>query len=281
VVLKPAETTPDTALLLAAHAMETLGPGVVTTLTGGRETGRLLVESAVDAIAFTGSEAGGLDVVARVGLRRISLELGGNCAAIVLPDAPDFGGAAIVDACTNNSGQSCAAPVGSSPCARTTGRRSSAPAKEMPARQPGIAFGPLNNLEQLARHDAIVEASSAGVRRCGDIAVGEDEHGGYWRPGRVLAEVPDDDPAVVEEVFGPVLTVQAAAGPDDADRMANGVRQALAVSVWGSDTSTVLGIAAGLDSGEVWVNCHLEQTPNFPTVDAAGPAKGSISAFSR
>ncbi|SDG59746.1 Acyl-CoA reductase [Lentzea fradiae] len=264
VVLKPAETTPDSVLLLAEHAAEVLGPDVLTVTPGDRETGRLLVASDVDAIAFTGSLQGGLDVHARAGVRRVSLELGGNCPAIVLPDAPAHTYEDLVAACTYNAGQSCAAPARVITLAENFDSTVSALAEAMRGRRAGADFGPLNNPDQLARYDSILNASKAAIREQGDVVVAPDERGGYWRPGVVLADLPDDDPAVTEEIFGPVLTVQAADSPEHAVRMANDVPQALAASVWGDSVSGLLGISRELQAGEVWVNCHLEQTADLP-----------------
>ncbi|MEO3890685.1 aldehyde dehydrogenase family protein [Nonomuraea sp. B5E05] len=264
VVLKPAETTPDSALLLAAHAAETLGPGVLTALPGDRDTGRLLVGSAVDAVAFTGSQAGGLDVVARAGLRRVSLELGGNCPVVVLPGAPEYSYDAIVAACVYNAGQSCAAPARVITLAENHDETVERLAEAMSARRAGIDFGPLNNAGQLARFDRVIDSSTARVRHVAKVEVADGEAGGFWRPGQILADVEEDDPAVVEEVFGPVLTVQAAAGVADAVRLANSSELALAASVWGGQAGEAMAVATRLDAGEVWINCHLEQTAELP-----------------
>ncbi|WKX73497.1 aldehyde dehydrogenase family protein [Streptomyces sp. XD-27] len=265
VILKPAETTPDSALLVAAHAREALGPDVLAALPGGRATGRSLVMSrGVDGIAFTGSRAAGLDVVARAGLRRVSLELGGNAAAVVLPDAPAYTYERLVGASTYNAGQSCAAPARVLTLRESYEEVVAGLAAAMAGRRAGADFGPLNNPDQVKRLDAILEASDAGVRKVSPLSLGEGEEDGYWRPGMVLADVPDDDPAVREEVFGPVLTVQALDDTDALLRAANGVPHALAASVWGRDTAAVLRLATRLDAGEVWVNCHLEQTGELP-----------------
>ncbi|OMI36416.1 aldehyde dehydrogenase family protein [Streptomyces sparsogenes] len=264
VVLKPALTTPDTALLLARDAAGTLGPDVLLTVPGDRDTGRLLVTEGVDAVAFTGSVAGGQDVAARAGLRRLSLELGGNCPALVLPDAPDDTCEALVRAVTYNAGQSCAAPARVITLRENHDRVVEGLAKSMSDRRAGADFGPLNNADQAARYDRLLASSSAGVDHVADLAPAPGEEGGYWRPGRVLADLPPDDPAVVDEVFGPVLTVQRADGVEEAVALANSVPQALAASVWGSHTATVLGVAGELNAGEVWVNCHLDQTAELP-----------------
>ncbi|NEW69768.1 aldehyde dehydrogenase family protein [Streptomyces rhizosphaericus] len=264
VVLKPALTTPDTALLLARDAATTLGPGVLLTVPGDRDTGRLLVESDIDAVAFTGSEAGGRDIVARAGLRRVSLELGGNCPALVLPDAPPDTYEALVRAATYNAGQSCAAPARVITLRENYLETVEGLAKAMADRRAGVHFGPLNNADQAARYDRIVGRSAAGIEHIAPLAPPPGEEGGHWRPGRVLADLPPDDPAVLEEVFAPVLTVQAADGHAEALALANSVPQALAGSVWGSRTDEVLELAGGLNAGEVWVNCHLEQTAELP-----------------
>ncbi|MFE3651082.1 aldehyde dehydrogenase family protein [Streptomyces sp. NPDC059152] len=264
VVLKPALTTPDTALLLARDAAETLGPGVLVTVPGDRDTGRLLVQSDVDAVAFTGSEAAGRDIVVRAGLRRLSLELGGNCPALVLPDAPPGTYEALVRAATYNAGQSCASPARVITLRESYQQAVEGLAKAMNARRAGVDFGPLNNADQAARYDRIVARSGAGIEHVAPLTPPPGEEGGHWRPGRILADLSADDPAVCEEVFAPVLTVQAADGPAEALALANGMPQALAASVWGSRTDTALELAGRLNAGEVWVNCHLEQTAELP-----------------
>ncbi|MEV8093600.1 aldehyde dehydrogenase family protein [Kitasatospora sp. NPDC085879] len=275
VLLKPAETTPDTALLLAADAAELLGEHVLSTLTGDRETGRLLVESPVDAVAFTGSTAGGLDVARRAGLRPVSLELGGNCPVLVMPDAPAHTYASLAAASTYNAGQSCAAPARVITLPENYARTVEGLSAAMSSLTAGIDFGPLNNPDQAARYDRLLGASAAGIRACGAVKPGAGEEDGYWRPAAVLADLPDDDPAVREEVFGPVLTVQQARDTEHAVRLANGLPQALAGSVWSTDTGTALELAAALDCGEAWVNCHLDQTPELPHGGRRGSGHGT------
>lgn len=264
VVVKPAETTPDTLELLAEHAARTLGEGVLQSLPGDRRTGRLLVESPVDMVAFTGSGRAGLDVAARAGTRRISLELGGNAPAVVLPDAPADTYASLAEAATYNAGQSCAAPARvitltenyESTVARLT--------EAMGARLAGRDFGPLNNPDQTARYDSLVASSSAKRQLAADIAAPPGEEHGHWRAALLLADLPHDDPTVTEEVFGPLLTVQHADTVEAALGLANSVPQALAASVWTTGLGTGLDLAARLDAGEAWLNCHLVQTAELP-----------------
>lgn len=265
VILKPAESTPDSAVLLARDAAETLGPGVLTALPGDRTTGRRLVESPVDAVAFTGSIAGGRDVAGRAGLRRISLELGGNCPAVVLPGAPDHTYTELTGAATYNAGQSCAAPARVITLRENYAEVVDRLAEAMARRQAGASFGPLNNSDQIRRFRDILSSSGAGTSHRSGLALGEDSaEDGYWAEGRILADLEPDDPAVVNELFGPCLTVQAADDVDDAIRLANSVDQALAGSVWGAGEGQLLAVARALDAGEVWVNCVLEQCPELP-----------------
>ncbi|WP_327267352.1 aldehyde dehydrogenase family protein [Streptomyces sp. NBC_01218] len=264
VVVKPAETTPDSLLLLAAHAAAALGEGVLQVVPGDRTTGRLLVESAVDMVAFTGSPAAGRDVAARAGTRRVSLELGGNAPAIVLPDAPPRTCAALAEAATYNAGQSCAAPARVITLAENYESVVALLGAAMSERVAGRDFGPLNNADQAARYDRIVAASEAGRVTAGTVGAVAGEEKGYWRPARVLADLPPADPAVTEEVFGPLLTVECVATAEEALALANSVPQALASSVWTSDLESGLGLASRLDAGEAWVNCHLVQTAELP-----------------
>jgi betaine-aldehyde dehydrogenase len=275
VVLKPAETTPDTALLLVEDAAATLGSDVVGVTAGDRETGRLLVAQRVEAVAFTGSHRAGLDVQSRAGLRALSLELGGNGPVIVLPDAPSYTYEALAAAVVYNAGQSCAAPARVITLPENYASTVEQLTEAMHRHRAGADFGPLNNYEQAIRYDSVLAASGAGDRRRGPLAVTEDERHGFWRPATVLADLEPDDPAITEEIFGPVLTVQFAQHIDDALRLANGVPQALAGSVWSTDVGAALRVAAGLDCGEAWVNCHMEQTAELPHGGRAASGHGT------
>ncbi|MEV0412682.1 aldehyde dehydrogenase family protein [Streptomyces sp. NPDC050448] len=264
VVLKPAESTPDTALLLAELADRTLGSGVLTALTGDRTTGQLLVESDVDAVAFTGSVCGGTDVVARAGLKRTSLELGGNCPVVALPDAPEHTWTEIVAAAVYNAGQSCAAPARVIVLAEHYDEAVEQLGAAMGRHTAGVGFGPLNNADQAARYDRILAATGAKTVFRGEVDVPAEEQDGFWRPTALLAGLPEDDPAITEEVFAPVLTVQSADSVQHAVELANSMPQALAASVWTRDLATALTLTGRIDAGEVWVNCHLVQTAELP-----------------
>jgi betaine-aldehyde dehydrogenase len=275
VVLKLAETTPDTAVLLAQLAEEALGAGVLVTVTGDRTTGRLLVESDVDAVAFTGSVRGGMDVVARAGLKRTSLELGGNCPVVVLPDAPGSTWTDVVAAVVYNAGQSCAAPARVIVLREYYDTAAVGLGNAMAERTAGVHFGPLNNADQTARYDRILGTTQAKSVVRGEIDVPEAERDGFWRPTVLLADLPDDDPAVVEEVFAPVLTLQAVDDVAQAVALANSLPQALAASVWSRDLASALDVAGRVEAGEVWVNCHLVQTAELPHGGRRGSGHGT------
>jgi acyl-CoA reductase-like NAD-dependent aldehyde dehydrogenase len=264
VVVKPAESTPDSLDLLAAHCADALGPDVLTTVTGDRRTGRLLVDADVDMIAFTGSNAAGADVQARAGIRRVSLELGGNSPVVVLPDAPAHTYADLAAACTYNAGQSCAVPARVITLAENYDDTVRGLGAALAERLAGRDFGPLNNADQAARYDRIVAASGAGHDVSAPTATGPGQEAGYWRGARLLADLPEDSPALTEEVFGPLLTVQPARDIEHALDIAHSVPQALAASVWTRDLGHALDLAGRLDAGEAWVNCHLVQTAELP-----------------
>lgn len=275
VVAKPAESTPDSLVLLAEHAREALGEAVLQTVPGDRLTGRLLVQDDVDMIAFTGSGPAGTDVVTSAGIRRVSLELGGNAPAIVLPDAPEHTWRELARASTYNAGQSCAAPARVITLRDNYEEAVAGLGAAMAQRVAGRDFGPLNNPEQATRFDRIVASSQAKRTHAAAVAAGPGERDGLWRAARVLADLPEDDPAVVEEVFGPLLTVQAA---DDLDRAlcwANAMPQALAASVWTRDLGVGLDLADRLNAGEAWLNCHLVQTAELPHGGRGGSGCGT------
>lgn len=264
VVLKPAETTPDSAILLEELAERSLGAGVLLTVTGDRKTGQLLVESGVDAVAFTGSVRGGVDVASRSRLKRTSLELGGNCPVIVLPDAPANTWSDLALASVYNAGQSCAAPARVIVLREFYDQAVAKLGAAMTDRIAGVHFGPLNNADQAAQYDRILGSTHAQTVVRGSLNLPAEEVGGYWRATALLAGLPDDDLAIMEEVFAPVLTVQAAENLEHAVALANSTSQALAASVWSQDLRSALEIAGRVNSGEVWLNCHLVQTAELP-----------------
>jgi betaine-aldehyde dehydrogenase len=137
-------------------------------------------------------------------------------------------------------------------------------AAAMKARHAGRSFGPLNNEDQLAGYDQIISSSSAHTVHTAPTDIESHEQGGFWRLACVLVDLAEDDVAVTEETFGPVLTVQHAEDIEGAIRLAKGQPQALAASVWSNGLSTAVCIASQIVAGEVWLNCHLAQTAELP-----------------
>jgi betaine-aldehyde dehydrogenase len=272
VVLKPADTTPATAVLLGEIAAGLLPPGVLNVVCGDRDTGRLLVEHPVPAmVSITGSTGAGKQVAAAAArdVKRVHLELGGKAPAVVFGDA-DVAAAVegIVAGGYYNAGQDCTAVtrvlVHDSIAEPFTARLTEAVAALRcgPPSDETADLGPLNNAAQLARVAAMVgrlpghaRVLTGGRRLDGD---------GYFYVPTLVAGVRQDDEIVQQETFGPVLTVQTFATEAEALELANGVDLALAASVWTADHGTALRCVGELEFGCVWVNTHMVLAAEMP-----------------
>jgi betaine-aldehyde dehydrogenase len=271
-VLKPAETTPTSAVLLAELAGEHLPPGVVNVLCGDRETGRLLVEHPVPAlVSITGSTRAGIQVAAGAAatLKRTHLELGGNAPVIVFDDV-DVADTAekIVGAAFYNAGQDCTAASRVLVHADVHDELVEALTKAASAQRTGRGpreaadFGPLNSQAQLDRVSGLISRlPDAAVVHCGGHRFGD--RGFFFAP-TVISGVGQDDEIVQEEVFAPVITVQAFSSEEEAVELANGVPYGLASSVWSESHRRVLRVSSALDFGCVWVNTHGALVSEMP-----------------
>jgi betaine-aldehyde dehydrogenase len=256
VVLKPADTTPSSTVLLASLAAEVLPAGVFNVVLGDRDTGRLLVEHPVPAmVSLTGSTRAGVEVArsAAATVKRTHLELGGNAPVLVFDDV-DVAAAAegIVGAAFYNAGQDCTAASRVLVHSAVHDEFVAALVKAASAQVPGTDFGPLNSQAQLDRVLGMVSRSSAIVH-CGGKRHGSE---GFFLEPTVVSGLSQDDELVQEEAFAPLITVQAFANDDEAIALANGVPQGLASSIWTRDTGRVASLTARLDFGIVWVNTH-------------------------
>ncbi|WP_328643979.1 aminobutyraldehyde dehydrogenase [Amycolatopsis sp. NBC_00348] len=266
VVLKPAETTPSTAVLLAEVAAEFLPSGAFTVLTGDRDTGRALVKHPITAlVSITGSTRAGIDVatVAAADLKRTHLELGGNAPLLVFPDV-DLASTAegIVGAAFYNAGQDCTAGSRVLVHASIHDDFVAELTKAAAAQTPGVDFGPLNSRAQFDRVQGLLERLPSHAR----VETGGVQHGdrGFYFAPTVVSGLRQDDEIVQEEIFGPVVTVQSFSDEDEGVALANGVPYGLASSVWTRDLATAARVSAELDFGCVWVNTHGPLVAEMP-----------------
>ncbi|GAB3015770.1 aldehyde dehydrogenase [Mycobacterium bourgelatii] len=268
VVLKPAPETPLDALWLAEMIEQAdLPEGVVSVVTGGPDVGEALVRHpAVDKIAFTGSSATGRRIAAICGeqLKRVSLELGGKSAAIILDDADlDKTVAGLKTAGLMNNGQACVAQTRILVSERRHDEVVDALADMMSALHVGdpseekTDIGPLVAQRQQRRvQDYIRSGQQEGAR----LVVGGDdrpvERGWYVRP-TLFTDATNDMRIAREEIFGPVLTVLTYQDEDDAVRIANDSDYGLAGSVWTADTAHGLDIASRVRTGTYGINMYM------------------------
>jgi len=275
VVLKPAEETSLTAIRLGELLIEAgVPPGVVNIVTGFGDTvgAALTRHEHVDKVAFTGStDVGKLIVAAAQGnLKKLTLELGGKSPVIILPDA-DLGLAlpGIARGIFNNSGQVCVA--GSRVYAHrslvgavTLGLAAEADALNLGhGLDPTVDLGPLINRKQADRVAGYVtEAVAHGV----EVVTGGRQTGaeGTFYTPTVITRVREDLRLMREEVFGPVVTVAAFDEPDEAIAHANDSVYGLAASVWTGDHGAAQRLAARIQAGTVWINCHAYFSPELP-----------------
>ncbi|MEV7807081.1 aldehyde dehydrogenase family protein [Microbispora sp. NPDC088329] len=274
VVLKPAETTPLTALAFADICRQAdLPPGVVNIVTGAGGTGAALVNHpGVDKVAFTGStEVGRLIARSLAGTRKkLTLELGGKAANIVFEDAPlDQAVEGIVNGIFFNQGHVCCAG------SRLLVQESvAADLLEALKRRLGTLrlgdpldkntdIGAINSAEQLAKIRELSEAGEAeGAERWSPACPIPDR--GYWFPPTLFTGVAQSHRIAREEIFGPVLSVLTFRTPAEAVEKANNTPYGLSAGVWTEKGSLMLWTAARLRAGVVWSNTFNRFDPTSP-----------------
>jgi betaine-aldehyde dehydrogenase len=273
VVLKPSETTPQTTVRLAELAAEILPAGVLNVVLGDRETGRALVEHPTpQLVAITGSVRAGMQVAESAArqVKRVHLELGGKAPAIVFPDADlDAATAGIAQAAFFNAGQDCTAAtrvlvhasVHDELVARLVAYVGESVKVGAPD-DPDAFFGPVNNPDQLARVQGFVDRLPVHAR----VATGGHRVGdtGFFFAPTIVTGLRQDDELVQQEVFGPILAVQAFDEDAEALQMANDVPYALAASVWTREHGRALRFSRDLDFGCVWINAHIPFVSDMP-----------------
>ncbi len=274
VVLKPAETTPLTALLFAEICQQAdLPPGVVNIINGAGDTGRALVEHPdVDKIAFTGSTDVGRQIaISAAGTRKkLTLELGGKAANIIFDDAPiDQAVEGIVNGIFFNQGHVCCAG------SRLLVQESVAEEvifslqrrlKTLRVGDPldkNTDVGAINSAEQLARIRELSDIGEAeGAVRWSPPCELPDR--GFWFPPTIFTDVSPAHRIARDEIFGPVLSVLTFRTPDEAVAKANNTPYGLSAGIWTDKGSRILAIASRLRAGVVWANTFNRFDPTSP-----------------
>lgn len=271
-VIKPAPTTPLTTLKLGEIMAGLFPAGVVNIITDQNDLGAALTAHPdVAKISFTGSTATGQKIMASAAstIKRLTLELGGNDAAIVLPGAdPAKVAPGLFAGAFMNAGQVCLAikrayvhdSIYEEICERLAVLAREAVLGD--GLQQGVTIGPLQNRMQYEKVKGYLESARADGRVIagGDLPEGP----GYFIAPTIVADVKDGDRIVDEEQFGPILPVIRFDDIEAAVAGANGLDLGLGGSVWAEDTGLAREIAERIESGTVWINKHLDFGPNMP-----------------
>ncbi len=274
VVLKPAETTPLSALLFAEICQQAdLPPGVVNFVTGAGPTGQTLVSHPdVDKVAFTGSTAVGKAIARSIAgtRKKATLELGGKAANIVFDDAPiDQAVEGIVSGIFFNQGHVCCAgsrlllqeSIADEAMAKLKRRMSTLRVGDPLDKNTDI--GAINSAAQLARIRALAEiGEDEGAERWSPPC--ELPSAGYWFPPTVFTGVSQAHRIAREEIFGPVLSVLTFRTPAEAVEKANNTPYGLSAGVWTDKGSRILHMADQLRAGVVWANTFNKFDPASP-----------------
>lgn len=273
VVLKPSPLTPLTVLRIAEIMCDLLPPGVLNVVSGGDDLGPWLsAHDGVDKVSFTGSTATGKRIMAGAAptLKRLTLELGGNDAAIVLPDVDvEAVVPSLFWSAFTNSGQVCIATKRLYVHADIYDAFAQALVRYArtvvmgPGTQAGTQLGPVQNRRQYESVLKLIdETLSAGhpILYQGDRPA----DAGYFVPLTIFDNPPEDSRVVQEEAFGPVLPLLRYDSIDEAVRRANASPYGLAGSVWSSDEALALDVAARLHTGTVWINEFQYLSPLAP-----------------
>ncbi|NEA25182.1 aldehyde dehydrogenase family protein [Actinomadura bangladeshensis] len=274
VVLKPAETTPLTALLFADICRQAeLPPGVVNIITGAGETGRALVaHEGIDKVAFTGSTEVGRQIARTLAGtdKRLTLELGGKAANIVYADAAlDQAVEGIVNGIFFNQGHVCCAgsrllvqeSVADEVLERLKARMATLRVGDPLDKNTDV--GAINSAEQLAKIKELSEAGEGeGAERWS--APCELPSQGFWFAPTIFTGVAQSHRIAREEIFGPVLSVLTFRTPDEAVTKANNTPYGLSAGVWTEKGSQILWTAQQLRAGVVWANTFNKFDPASP-----------------
>jgi acyl-CoA reductase-like NAD-dependent aldehyde dehydrogenase len=273
VVCKPSGLTPLNTLKLVEIINEVLPAGVVNLVTGEREIGEAISRhNGIDKVIFTGSTPTGQNIMTNAAgnLKRLTLELGGNDAAIVLPGTDiDAVAEGIFQTAFLNMGQTCAALkrlyVHDSQYDALCDKLASIAREQVvgDGLAEGTTFGPVQNANQFRIISELVEDARANGGRI--LSGGAPLDGkGYFYPPTIVADVSNGVRLVDEEQFGPALPVIRYSSIEEAVRLANDCPFGLGGSVWGPDPAQADPVARQLECGTVWINGHAEVLPHAP-----------------
>jgi len=272
IVVKPAPTTPLTALKLGEIIKDIVPAGVINIIADANDLGGKMTEHPdIRKISFTGSSATGAKVMANAAglLKRVTLELGGNDAAIVLDDAdPAAIAPGLYQGAFWNSGQVCAAvkrlyvhdKIYDDVVDELSKLADDAVVGD--GLQQGTSLGPLQNRMQYDKVKEILEEA----KEKGKLAAGGEvpDQPGYFIKPTIIRDVEEGARIVDEEQFGPVLPVIRYDDETDVIGRANSVDWGLGGSVWSSDLDRAYQVADKMDAGTVWINQHLALDPSVP-----------------
>ncbi|MCW0199670.1 aldehyde dehydrogenase family protein [Sphingopyxis sp.] len=272
IVLKPAPTTPVTALMLGELCQKIFPPGVVNIIVDANDLGGYLTaDPRIAKVGFTGSTATGKKIMASAadGLKRLTLELGGNDPGIVLDDVDVRATAqGIFNAAFLNCGQVCLAikrayvhdSIYDAMCEELARLAEAAVVDDGLAQ--GAQIGPIQNKAQYEKVKAFLDRARAD----GTIVAGGEviDRAGYFLRPTIVRDVTDGDQIVDEEQFGPILPVIRFSDVDDVVARANASPYGLGASVWSRDVDRALAVAERIESGSVWVNQHVAIGPHIP-----------------
>lgn len=271
-VAKPAPTTPLTTLLLGEVASGILPAGVLNMIVDQNDLGPLLTSHPdVAKVSFTGSTGTGKRVMQAAAdtLKRITLELGGNDAALVLDDADvDVVAPAIFQAATINAGQVCLAakrvyapqalyePL----CAALAKLANEAVVDD--GEKQGAQIGPIQNRAQFDKlKEFLADAHANGSVIAGGAPLDRE---GFFIAPTIVKDIPDDARLVREEQFGPILPILAYDDLNDAIARANDSEYGLGGTIWTSNPERAIDVAMKIDSGTIWINKHLDLPFDIP-----------------
>lgn len=273
VVIKPSAYTPLSTLKLVEVANKVLPPGVLNVLTGEDGIGPLITDHPdINKIIFTGSGGVGKHIMrAAAGtLKRLTLELGGNDAGILLPDVnPVEIAPKIIGSSFNNCGQICASlkrifvheSIYDEMCEELV---KGVAALRIGNGMDDVDYGPVQNQDQF---DYLCEVLEDAKAKGGRVLLGGNpdlERKGYFYPPTLIADVTDDMMLVAEETFGPMRGIIKYRDIDDAIERANSTNNGLGGSIWSNDVEQATELADRLECGTSWVNCHAMAQPNVP-----------------